>query len=87
MLSTPSTLIPWDMNIVINVIHIYCHRYPHSYPKDVTVMHMNIIIIHNLSTNVHKYERSLLTRRFIYRTNKNGNRQNSTISIIPSLIP
>ena len=48
-------------------------------------MHMNLLIIHNLLTNVHKYERSLLTRQTIYCPNKNGNRQNSTISITYSI--
>src|SRR5690606_5902004 len=58
--------------------------YPHSYPNDETVIHMNFYIIHNLSTIVHKYECSLLTTPLLFGTNKNGNRHNSTISIIHS---
>ncbi len=72
------------MNIVIHVIHIFIYNYPHSYPKDELVIHTNLLIIHNLLTIVHKYECSLLTSRIHIRTNKNGNRQKPTISIIQS---
>ncbi len=52
--------------LLMNIIHINIIFYPQSYPKTNGLLDKKSLVINNLSTNVNKYGRSLLTNAFTF---------------------